>query len=228
LKVPPEHVVLLKKWLELSDGEIEKYSTALAQVKPEFNAQELAKSLIRHCSPLDPKLVFDITVILIEVYRTGEPQKPFETFLDRDVRPALQSGRLFSENPEEREQQWTRLRQFLLGALQLEYVIGTTAKAGTVLTEHERIFDDAKILTDFRPIYHADVAERPNAGIIIHMLKMTHRDKQDRHFDAYYALDSNDLEKMRNVLNRAAEKEKTLRQTMEDAGLSVLSVQLFY
>jgi len=29
-------------------------------------------------------------------------------------------------------------------------------------------------------------------------------------------------------LNRAAEKEKTLRQTMEDAGLSVLSVQLFY
>lgn len=227
LQVPPDHVLLLKKWLELPDDAIEKYSSALAQVKPEFNAQELAKSILPLCA-LDPNLVLGITVILITVYRTGEPQKPFETFLDRDVKPALRRGGLFAGALEEQEAQWTRLRGFLLGALQLEHIVGTTAKAGVVLTEHERIFDAAKILTDFRPIYHADVAEKPNAGVIVHMLKITHRDKQGHHFDAYFALDSNDLARMRNILNRAAEKEKALRQTMEDAGLSVLNVQPFY
>ncbi|MFZ0662921.1 MAG: hypothetical protein WAM66_09540 [Acidobacteriaceae bacterium] len=227
LQVPPEHVMLLKKWLELPDDEIEKYSSALARVKPEFNAEELAKAILLFC-PLNPNLVFGITEILITVYRTGEPQKPFEAFLDRDVKPALQRGGLFSGTPDERDVQWTRLRRFLLGAIQLEQIVGTTAKAGVVLTEHERIFDGVRIFTDFRPIYHADVAEKPTAGVVIHMLKITNRDKQGRRFDVYYALDSNDLEKMRGTLNRAAEKEKTLRQTMEDAGLLVLNVQLSY
>lgn len=229
LQVPPEHIAILRKWLELSDEDIEKYSSALGQVKPEFNAQELAKSLLPYCSPIDPGLVLAITFILITVYRTGEPQKPFEEFLDRAVRPALANGGLFAGgSPEEQEKQWIRLRQFLLGAIQLERVVGTTAKAGVVLTEHERIFDDVRIMTDFRPIYHADVAEKPNAGVIIHMLKITHRDKYQRKFDAYYAFDTNDLAKLRAVLDRAGEKEKALREVMKDADVSVLDVQATY
>ena len=225
LRVPPEQVAVLKKWLELPSEQAETLSSALANAKPHFNAQELARSIIRQCD-LPNGLVFGIIHVLISVYRTGEPEKPFEAFLDRDVKPALQAAETFSEGKEEEE--WDRLRKFLLQALLLEGIVGTTAKAGIILTEHERIFDNVRIMTDFRPIFHVDVSEKPNAGLIVHMVKITHRDKYDHKFDSYYALDSNDLEKMRKALDRAVEKDKSLRETMNDAGLSVLDVKPYY
>jgi hypothetical protein len=61
-------------------------------------------------------------------------------------------------------------------ALALDDTVGTAAKAGPVLTEHERIFEDARILTDVRPIFHPDLSEKPNAAVIVHMLRLTTRD----------------------------------------------------
>jgi hypothetical protein len=115
-----------------------------------------------------------------------------------------------------------------LHALSLEGILGTTAKAGEILTEHEKIFETARVMTDFRPIFHVDVSEKPDAGLVIHMLKITQRDKHSRKFDAYYALDTNDIAKLMGVLDRAVKKEKALRKTMEDAGLRVLDVKAFY
>lgn len=225
LHIPPEHIAIIKRWLDLPDEELAKFSAALRQAGPRFNAAELAKCLIPQPS-ISPDLVYGIVQVLISVYRTGEPEKPFERFLDRDVKPALERMLTFSEGKE--AEQWTQLRAFLLDALSLERVIGTTAKAGVILTEHERIFESAKIMSDFRPIFHADCSEKPDAGVVVHMLKITHRDKFDRKFDAYYALDSNDLEKMKRTLERASQKEKTLRETMADAGLTVLDVKSHY
>jgi hypothetical protein len=225
LQIPPEHVALLKRWLELPSEQVSRFSGILEKANPKFNAFELARSLVPH-TDTKPELVFGIIDVLISVYRTGEPEKPFEKFLDSYVKPALFRAKTFSEGKEDEE--WGRLRDFLLHSLFLEKIVGTTAKAGNILTEHERIFDSVRILTDFRPIFHADVSEFPNAGVIIHMLKITHRDKHDRKFDAYFALDTNDITKMKNVLDRALEKEQALRKTMSDAGLTTLDVQASY
>ena len=225
LLVPPEHAAILKKWLELPSEEAEKFSSALAKAKPHFNAEELARAIVPHCD-LAPELVIGIVQVLISVYRTGEPEKPFETFLDRDAKPSLTRAKVFSDGKEEEE--WVRLRKFLLRTLLLEGTVGATAKAGPILTEHERVYESVRVMTDFRPIFHVDVSDQPDAGLIIHMLKITHRDKYQRKFDAYYALDSNDVAKMKGVLDRALEKENALRKTMEKAGLTVLDVKSYY
>ena len=225
LTVPPGHIAVLKKWLELPTEEATKFSSALEGAKAQFNGPELAKSIVPTCA-LSPALIYSIVEVLINVYRAGEPQKPFETFLDGSVKPALVHAKTFSEGKEEEE--WGRLRQFLLHALSLEGILGTTAKAGEILTGHEKIFETARVMTDFRPIFHVDVSEKPDAGLVIHMLKITQRDKHSRKFDTYYALDTNDIEKLMGVLDRAVKKEKALRKMMEDAGLRVLDVKAFY
>jgi hypothetical protein len=225
LIIPPAHIAILKKWLELPTEQVAKFSRALERARPYFNGHELAAAIIPDCG-LSPQLVSDIVQVLISVYRTGEPEKPFESFLDGQVRPALEHAKTFSEGKE--EQDWERLRSFLLHAISLEGTLGTTAKAGFVLTEHEKIFDGIRIMTDFRPIFHVDVSEKPNAGLIIHMVKFTYRDKRGHKFDSYYALDSNDVAIMKGALDRAVEKEKSLRKAMNEAGLSVLDVKPTY
>lgn len=225
LQVPPDQAAILKKWLELPDDEIEKFSSALEQTEPQFNAQELAMAVSTH-STLPPQLILGIVQVLISAYRTVLPGGSFEDVLDSDVKPALGRAKTFSPGKEEEE--WNRLRKFLLHALSLESTIGSTAKAGVVLTEHERIFDSARIVTDFRPIFHTNVSEKPNAGVIVHMLRITQRDARNKKIDAYYALDSNDLDALRKILDRAAEKENCLRGAMGAAGIKVLDVKAIY
>jgi hypothetical protein len=225
LLIPPGQAAILKKWLELPDGEIEKFLSALEQTEPQFNAEELARAVSSR-SALPPQLISGILGVLITAYRTAQQGDSFEGVLDDDVKPALVRVKTFSPGKEEEE--WDRLRRFLLHALSLESTIGTTAKAGPVLTEHERIFDSVRVLTDFRPIFHTDLSEKPNAGVIVHMLRITQRDKHKNKKDAYYALDSNDMEALRRVLDRALEKEKCLRDAMGGAGIKVLDIKAFY
>jgi hypothetical protein len=225
LQVPPDQVVILKAWLELPKEKVAAFSAALEQAAPQFNAPELAKTLIPH-SDLSPGLVFGIVDVLISVYRTGAPQKPFDAFLDREVRPALARAKMFSQESQERE--WGTLREFLFHALSLENIIGTTAKAGDVLTENERIFNSARIMTDFRPIFHVDASELPNAGVIVHILRITQRDRHGHQKDICYALDINDVLNLRNILDRAAEKESVIRSVMDKTGITTLHVESFY
>jgi hypothetical protein len=60
------------------------------------------------------------------------------------------------------------------------------------------------------------------------MLKITHRDQHKRIFDSYFALDGNDLEAMRGLIERAQKKEETLRQVMKDTGVTILAPGYFY
>jgi hypothetical protein len=112
--------------------------------------------------------------------------------------------------------------------LSLERSVGTAAKAGPVLTQHERIFVGARIMTDLRPIYHLDVSEKPDAAVIIHMLRITQRDNFGVHSDQYFALDSNDIAAMKELIDRAEKKEKTLKSIMQNSGVTVLDPKFFF
>lgn len=101
--------------------------------------------------------------------------------------------------------------------------MGTAAKAGYILTQHERIFVGARILTDLRPIFHQNVSEKPGAAVIIHMLKIMQRDNHKNYQDQYFALDSNDIRSLKALIDRALKKEESLRDAMKDSGVVILN-----
>ena len=227
-RVPPDQIGHIKKFLELSDEKIDGFLNALTKARPQFNVADLAAEI---SEPLDvPRPLADgIVRVLASIYLTrdlGTP--PLENFLDREVFLALKRAQVFPAEAENTEAQWKRLRKFLLAALSLERSLGTAAKAGPVLTQHERIFSGARILTDLRPIYHLDVSEKPDAAVIIHMLRITQRDNYGKHTDEYFALDSNDIKLMKDVLERALKKENTLKSIMKNSGVTVLDPKLFF
>ena len=81
-------------------------------------------------------------------------------------------------------------------------------------------------MTDFRPIFHVDVYEKPDAAVIVHMLKITQRTQAGAHRDEYFALDSNDLALMHQIIERAMAKEKTLRAMVKDSGVVILDPKI--
>src|ERR1700722_11987200 len=223
LTVPQQQVADIKAFLSLSEDKIEQFLAVLNDARPEFNIYDLSADIAKALELRLP-LTSGITRVLASLHLTRDAEFrniSLAEFVDNNVLPALNAVHAFKT--EEAEAQWKKLRRFLLGALALERSVGTTVKAGYVLTQHERIFNGARIMSDLRPIYHFDVTEKPDAAVIIHMLRITQRDSRGTQSDHYFALDSNDLIVMRDVVERAMKKEQTLRGIVKDSGVIVLN-----
>jgi hypothetical protein len=225
LRVPEQQIVQIRKFLELPDDKIQGFLDALANAGPQFNVFDLARE-ISGSLQLPADLTLGIIRVLVSVYLTRDLQQPIDRFIDGEVYPALKRANAFSG--ENIDAQWKKLRSFLIPALGLDRSVGTAAKAGSVLTHHERIFAGARIMTDIRPIFHLNVSDRPDAAMIVHMLRITQRDNRGERADLFFALDSNDIALMKDLLDRALKKENTIKSVMKDAGVAVLDPKLIY
>ena len=240
LRVPPQFLPQVRNLLDLSDERIQGFLDALAKAGSEFNANDLAAD-VADSTKLPRPIAEGVVQLLTFLYRVREEQSvPLEIFVDEQVAPGLK--KLISRRDKDKdstdepahltEEQtaagWAKIRTFLMVALALDDSVGTAAKAGPVMTEHEKIFQDARILTDLRLIFHPDLSEKPNAGVIVHMLRLTTRTVLGTQQAQYFALDANDIRLMKQLLERAIKKEETLRALMKSAAVSIIEPKGFF
>jgi hypothetical protein len=110
-------------------------------------------------------------------------------------------------------------QQFLKALTQLLAVesIRLAAKAYGLRYDHERRFCDVKVVTDMRPVF-ADVHQKPTRIIVGHTLKLGYHENGE-HKEFYVALDGSDVAALKTALQRAEDKESSLRTLMADTGL---------
>lgn len=94
--------------------------------------------------------------------------------------------------------------------------LNVSAKAIDLQTEDERVFCDARILTDLRPVFGSDSAATPEGLTIVHILKLGYDQGGERHRDFYVALNADDLQTLRKVIDRAEAKAKSLKNAIRD------------
>jgi hypothetical protein len=87
------------------------------------------------------------------------------------------------------------------------------AKAIDLLTEHEHVFHDARIVTDIRPIFSDERPQEPIAAMIMQQIKIEYHDEGGIRA-VFLALDASDLLKLREIIDRAQEKHETLRSVI--------------
>jgi hypothetical protein len=226
LTVPPQHIEIIKKFVELPDEQITALLNALASAGPRFNVRDLADKALEHVK-LPKELVRGMVQVVGSLYVTKDAQNaPMDAFVNEEVFSGLTKAGVFSK--ESADAQWAKLRGFLTAALSLEDTVGTAAKAGHILTQHERIFVSARILTDVRAIFHVNTADKPHSALIVHMLRMTYRDMHGNISNEFFALDSNDIRTFKGLIDRAIQKEETLKKMMADASVDVLHPKEYY
>jgi hypothetical protein len=103
-------------------------------------------------------------------------------------------------------------------------VLRTSAKAVSVLNQQERLFLDARIMSDIRPVFGDDPSERPTGAVVLHTLSIQHHtDGHTRMFNV--AMDRNDLADLKLAVERAIDKAATLSRVMDDAGLALFELE---
>lgn len=102
----------------------------------------------------------------------------------------------------------------LRGLLQLETVV-LAARALDLVTEFERVYHGARILTDLRPVFGPNVRAGVRAAAIVATLKIDAHEGGGDVRPHYFALDHADLVELQRVVDRALDKTTELKQLAE-------------
>jgi hypothetical protein len=108
---------------------------------------------------------------------------------------------------------WVAAEQLITKLMTFDRSLGTPARALGVLTDHDHVYQRSRILTDVRPVFAASPSEPPAVLMTVHTLRITYHSSRstDETEGFFVALDASDLADLRAQIDRALEKERTIK-----------------
>lgn len=220
ITIPESARPAIRSLISLSEEDFKTFLKVLEQAKPAANPYMFWKQVAKNAPAIPVATVRAIVTELFSmnsaIEKTDISATDFAKYAS-DAAFADQSEFPISEA--ERE----ILRDRLTKLFKLEDSLGLTAKALDLSTDAQHLFYTAKILTDVRPVFNEE-GTAIEAAVIIHNLALHYGDSQD-HKDFYITLDSNDVEMLRDVLDRADEKAAALQSLLKRSEIPYLDVE---
>lgn len=207
LSVPSQHRQALARLPRLSE---DSFQTLLEVVRRPWEANDRASLIERlqaSVSELDHASADRLVAALLSAHITMDRYRwsPEET-ATRILEGAPDSSSF--------EDDAASLRARLLELLKTINLL-RIAKPMSMLMANERIYHEARMVTDIRPVFD-DVQREPLSYVLVHNLQLEYHDSEGVK-TAYFALDSSDLDNLQKVLERERLKLETIRSTIQQS-----------
>jgi hypothetical protein len=218
IRIPESAFPAIRHLLGLRPEEFDAFADALGKAKPSIGPDKFWRRVAKAVPQIEESVVKSIVneLFAIDYIRDaldGDNEQFSQQLSDAVFSSASDS---FSITEDERDLFQRRINKIF----EFRKSLSITAKALKVLTDHEHIFYSCKIMTDFRPVFN-DAGDAIEAAVILHNLRI-HYGEGDDHKDFFVALDTSDIEALRDVLDRADEKARALRSLIQKAEVPYL------
>jgi uncharacterized protein (DUF1778 family) len=219
LPIPRRYYKGFQKLIRLDDSSWTRLANALANpnLKPTMQANNLAVQVAEYIPEIPVPELEEIVTVILSLYYMLDYKKDSIDTLVRD----LVEGIDVTDDIGKEGWQKDQFASHLLGILSGNEVLNISAKAAGVLTDHEHIFCDVRILTDIRPVFGSDISKVPDVSVTIYMLKIGYHEGRT-HKEFFVALNAEDLRELREALDRAEAKTLATKALLEKAGLTNL------
>ena len=216
VSIPEGALPDLKRVAELDDELFNSLLTAIGETAPTLTRDQFFTKLSdRVKSPSED--IYAVLRTAFALYTIKEKAG----FSDQDLSEAVTNSSTVSEAADFSLEQREKLRNRLALLLGFDQSLGVSIKALDVMTEHERIFCTARILSDIRPVFTNELESA--SAMIIHTLQIGfHQDGKHREY--YFALDTDDIQKLKSVIERAERKTAALQSILQRAEVRYLEV----
>lgn len=213
-KIPKRFLSGLVNVISLPENSFQELVTKLERVPLTLNARELLGEVVSDVSGIAPDNAEKIASALMSLYMVRANSDSATTEAIDDIADTL-------ENVEDKETSLTdevlsNLKPRLAQLLEINsFVVGT--KAISMLQEHDNIFYRARVLTDIRPVFGV----APNAiqaAVIVHNLRIHHH-QEENHKDFYVTLDTQDVQTLIDILERAKVKAESLKSLLATSNI---------
>jgi hypothetical protein len=219
LKIPKEHLEALEVIISIPDKEMNGLLSALSDLPLSLDFDALIKEISPKAESFSfakPEALGALLVSLNASRAHGDT--PVQKFVNEVLRSLERATPPIDLSGDKRARAKDRITKLLA----LDSLSAAT-KAIHLQHDFERLLTHSRILTDARPIYGQDPSGKPLAMIITHTLKLTYaKSESDDSTDLYIALDTQDIIDLKQVLNRAEAKAKSLEKALVTARIPVL------
>jgi hypothetical protein len=218
LKIPPAQRDGFKQFMSLPDDKWRSLLQALEAAEPTISASVLAAHVSQQVD-LSPDLLRQVIVMAGSLYVTcDERGLGRNEFVEAVIQAAVEEKFLDRGDSEAR----SRLKERISRLLSLDQSLGVSAKATQLLFKHKNPLLTARIFTDIRPIFTGEENPTPRAAVVVHTLELLTNTDGHR-LSHYIALDSTDLRTLKRIVDRAIDKETSLKAIM--ASLPLVEIE---
>lgn len=217
LTVPGRHVEVFESIREMKESDFSDLLTALNAAESTARLSALEETILEG-SQLDAS---DVRSLLDAILGLGGLGYRLRESASRvAARVALSPQFDATEGLGEDEQLGECLADRIKALLNCD-VVRLLSKVSSVGAEHERVFLNAQVLTDLRPIFDDDSDNNlePEGALLSHTLSL-HFIRSDRTHDNFYVvLDEDDIEILQQAIDRAMKKSEALKRKLQASGL---------
>lgn len=211
LRIPSRYQPGLRALAEIPDDQAERLLAALTEMPSRLTTSRLAE----HAREAVPELAHEALDVLEAILslvpflpedEDAAGRKDAATRLADDVSNSPD----FDVGGEARAKLSERLRRLLV----LEPVV-LAARALDLVTEFDRVYHGARVLTDLRPVFGPDARLGAKAAALVSTLKIEAHEDDGRIRPYYFALDHADLLELKGVVDRALVKTLEMKRLAE-------------
>jgi hypothetical protein len=212
--VPKEHASGLSRIMNLSPSQSEAVVQALEKATSRDD-RILTQLVVAGVPTLPNKDAREIIQTLLSLYsaRIGMDMK-----VDAFVTELISAAK----HVQSKETQPVEVAQKTLRDLLSVRPLSMISKARGIHVSYERTFCSARVITELRPVFDADVREDPAGFVMAHILRLGYH-RSGKHADVHIAMDKIDIDSLILALQRAKEKAVTMKVVADKAGLPILA-----
>ncbi len=219
LPVPKRYIPVLSTIRNLPEPAANELLRVLRDAQIARTSEELYQAIAPQVPSIPGEQLKQILGFLYSVYHVRETSEMNRNDFLNELLETVES----EAPPTSSEASVSAVRQRFKDLLDLKS-LGTLSKAVRLQRDQERLYCEAKIISDIRPVFGDDVKSRPVAATITHSLQIGYHENDGDHKEFFIVLDDFDLNELEKVLQRAREKSDSLTQLLDDAGIPRLGI----
>ncbi len=221
IRIPKEDLPILKKISELDESQFSSLISALGETDATLTPKRFIQNISKKLTTIQRSELEDVLRVTFVLYWMKERLKESSKELAESVcKSVAESASKDCQLPSAKLKLLSNRLQKLLDFNS----VAVTSKALDVMTEHQRVFCKARILSDIRPVF-AGSLESASAAVIIHNLQIGFHDSgTGKHEEFYVSLDTSDIQILKKVIERAEKKTVALQSIRNKSSIPYLEV----
>ncbi len=222
IRIPKEDLPVLTQIINLDELEFRSLLSALREAKPSLSKWDFANGVTNKLKTIRASEIDAILRVVFILYSMKDKAETSAHDLAQKI--AASYVKSISQGKQVSSTHAALLVSRIKSLLSCDTTVAVTAKAFDVMTEHSHVFCRARILSDIRPVF-TESAESASAAVIIHNLQIGfHEHGTGPHKEFYVALDTEDIQHLKQLLERAEKKTIALKGILQASKVQYLSV----
>jgi hypothetical protein len=222
ISIPKSDLPVLKAVSELGEKEFKSLLSAMHDTKAALSKGRFISSIAEKAKTIEQSKILSVFRVVFILYAMKDKTGASAKELAQKVAESYSTSQSKESRPSPEKVDALKIR--LSQLLSHDKTVAVTAKAFDVMTEHEHVFCNARIISDIRPVFAESISSAA-AAVIIHNLQIGFHDSgSGEHKQFYVALDTNDIQSLKALVERAEKKTLALEAILKTAKVPYLEV----